>query len=101
MLRSLLPHCDGGAHARNIMHVKSLNALTTWIQANPKSLTYEVFAVRGDRQVGTGPHQRMCADSAFKKEEQTGHCMRGAAYLLCPGSTDEAFGRSAACHMLD
>ena len=27
--------------------------------------------------------------------------MRGAAYLLCPGSTDEAFGCSATFHLLD
>ena len=64
-------------------------------------MTYKVFAVRGDRQVGTGSHQRVCSDSAFKQEEQTGHCMRGAAYLLCPGSTDEAFGCSATFQLLD
>ena len=63
---------------------------------------YKVLAVRGDRQVGTGFHQRVFfSDSAFKKEEQTGHCMRGAAYLLCPGSTDEAFGCSATFQLLD
>ena len=27
--------------------------------------------------------------------------MRGAAYLLCPGTTDEAFSCSAVCHLLD
>ena len=88
-------------HAPKIIHVKRLSVLTKWTQANPKSLAYTVFAVRGDRQVGTGPHQRVFSDSAFKKEEQTGHYMRGVAYLLWPGSTDDAFGCSAACHLLD
>ncbi|MFM7983650.1 MAG: hypothetical protein ACKPKO_30435, partial [Candidatus Fonsibacter sp.] len=41
------------------------------------------------------------SDSAFKKEEQTGHCMRGAAYLLCPGDHDDAFKGTASCHIID
>ncbi|MFM7985269.1 MAG: hypothetical protein ACKPKO_38715, partial [Candidatus Fonsibacter sp.] len=54
-----------------------------------------------NRQVVTGVHQRVFSDSAFKKEEQTGHCMRGAAYLLCPGDTDDAFKGTVPCHLLD
>ena len=88
-------------HAPKIIHVKRLNVLTKWIQVNPKRLVYGSFTVRGDRQVVTGVHQRAFSDSAFKKEEQTGHCMRGAAYLLCLGSIDDAFIRTAVCHLLD
>ena len=88
-------------HAPLIIHVKRLNVLTKWIQANPKRLVYCVFVIRGDQQVGTGVHQRVFSDSAFKKEEQTGHCMRGAAYLLCPGSNDDAFKCTVVCHILD
>ncbi|MFM7978361.1 MAG: hypothetical protein ACKPKO_03515, partial [Candidatus Fonsibacter sp.] len=88
-------------HAPKIIHVKRLNALTKWIQANPKRLVYGPFTARENRQVVTGVHQRVFSDSAFKKEEQTGHCMRGAAYLLCPGDNDDAFKGTAPCHLLD
>jgi hypothetical protein len=62
---------------------------------------YRTFSARGNRQVETGFHQRVFSDSAFKKEETTGHCIRGAAYLLCSGSTDEAFTKTTTCHLLD
>ncbi len=81
--------------------MKRLNALTKWIQANPKRLVCNPVTVLGNRQVDTGVHQRVFSDSAFKKEEQTGHCMRGAAYLLCPGDHDDAFKGTASCHLLD
>ncbi|MFM7987955.1 MAG: hypothetical protein ACKPKO_52445, partial [Candidatus Fonsibacter sp.] len=38
-------------HAPNIIHVKCLNALSKWIQANPKRLVYGSFIVRENRQV--------------------------------------------------
>ena len=88
-------------HAPKIIHVKRLNVLTKWIQANPKRLVYGSFTVRGNRHVGTGVHQRVFSDSAFKKEEQTGHCMRGVAYLLCPGNSDDAFKCTTVCNLLD
>ena len=46
-------------HAPKIMHVKRLNVLTKWIQADPKRLVYASFTARGNRQVGTGVHQRV------------------------------------------
>ena len=55
----------------------------------------------GDRQVEAGTHLRVYSDSAFKKEEQTGRCMRGAVFLLCLGKNDESFVRTAKCHLLD
>jgi len=88
-------------HAPKVIHVKILNVLTKWIQANPKCLVYRTFSARGNRQVETGFHQRVLSDSAFKKEETTGHCIRGAAYLLCSGNTDEAFTKTTTCHLLD
>ena len=88
-------------HAPKIIYVKRLNVLTKWIQANPKRLVYGSFTVRGNRHVGTGVHQRVFSDSAFKQEEHTGHCMRGAAYLLCPGNSDDAFKCTTVCNLLD
>ena len=55
----------------------------------------------GDRQVEAGTHLRAYSDSAVKQEEQTGHCMRGAVFLLCPGKNDESYVRTAKCHLLD
>ena len=72
-------------HSPKVIHVKRLNALTKWIQANPRRLVYKPFVSQGDRQVDAGTHLRAYSDSAFMKEEQTGHCMRGAVFLLCPG----------------
>ena len=46
-------------HAPHIIHVKRLHVLTEWIQANPKNLAYNVFAVQGDWHVGTCSHQRV------------------------------------------
>ena len=63
-----------------------------------------MFVVSGDRRVDAGSHLRTFSDSAFKKEEQTGHCMRGAAgaaYLLCLGNIEAAFILSLPCHLLD
>ena len=101
MLQYLSPILQRWGHAPKVIHVKRLNALTKWIQANPKRLVYNPFSVLENRQVVTGVHQRAFSDSAFKKEEQTGHCMRGAAYLLCPGCDDESFKVTSKCHILD
>ena len=46
-------------------------------------------------------HLRAYSDSAFKKEETTGHVMRGAVYVLCAGTTTADFTRSSPCHILD
>jgi len=60
-------------HKPNIIHVKRLNAVLRWMQANPKRLTL---------RPATGPsHLRCVGDAAFKKEEeeQTGHSLRGSS----------------------
>ena len=61
------------AHEPKIIHVKRLNAVLRWMQANPKRLTFKP---------ATGPsHLRCVGDAAFKKEEEAGHSLRGALFL--------------------
>jgi hypothetical protein len=43
----------------------------------------------------------MYSDAAFKKEEESGHCMRGAIYLRCPGTTVAHFTNSTDCHIIE
>ena len=60
-------------HKPKIIHVKRLNAVLRWMQANPKRLTF---------RPATGPsHLRCVGDAAFKKEEEAGHSLRGALFL--------------------
>ena len=44
-------------------------------------------------------HQRIFSDSAFKKEESSGHCMRGSVYLLCEGQGAEAYQKKQRSHI--
>ena len=64
-------------------------------------LTYCILATTGSSSAEGGEHLRIYSDSAFKKEESTGHCMRGAVYLLCAGKTEASYKSSAKCHVLD
>ena len=60
-------------HKPKIIHVKRLNAVLRWMQANPKRLTL---------RPATGPsHLRCVGDAAFKKEDEAGHSLRGALFL--------------------
>ena len=60
-------------HKPKIIHVKRLNAVLRWMQANPKRLTF---------RTATGPsHLRCVGGAAFKKEEEAGHSLRGAPFL--------------------
>ena len=74
-------------HAPLIIHVKRLNALTRWVKENPRCLHYYEFGTdaRGGQMAKPSMHLRIFSDSAFKKEESSGHCMRGSVYLLCEG----------------
>ena len=59
-------------HKTKIIHVKRLNAVLRWMQANSKRLIFKP---------ATGPsHLRCVGDAAFKKEE-AGHSLRGALFL--------------------
>ena len=55
-----------------IIHVKRLNAVLRWMQANPKRLSL---------RPATGPSHLRCVADAFKKEIEAGHSLRGALFL--------------------
>ena len=60
-------------HKPKIIHVKRLNAVLRWMQANPYRLTFKP---------ATGPsHLRCVGDAAFKKEAEAGHSLRGVLLL--------------------
>ena len=60
-------------HKPKIIHIKRLNAVLRWMQANPKRLTFK--PARGPS------HLRCVGDAAFKREEEAGHSLRGALFL--------------------
>ena len=84
-----------------IIHVKRLNRLLRWIQTNPKKLSYKPLTSGGSSSVEAGSHLRIVSDAAFKREGETGHALRGALFLLAPGKDDQAFTKSAPCHLLE
>ena len=46
-------------------------------------------------------HLRLISDAAFKKEEESGHSMRGACFIRCLGNTQAAMSASAPGHLLE
>ncbi len=91
------------SHAPLVIHVKRLNAVVRWAQRNPKSIIYRRLDADNRRPAGsTVPtHLRMISDAAFKKEEESGHSMRGAAYVRCLGGTQSDMVKSVNGHLLD
>ena len=77
------------------IHAKKLNAVVKWAKANPMAIQFKSFESQ------TYTHLRMYSDAAFKKEEETGHCMRGAVYLRCPGNSVADFTKSKPCHIIE
>ena len=74
-----------------VLHIKRLNVIVRYLQRNPKKLVY----VRLEIEVcllGQG-------DSAFKKEEDTGHALKGGMFLLIEKKYRD--GHSAKCHVLE
>ena len=63
-----------------VIHVKRLNAVTRWVQRNPKSLVY--------RKLPLPVQMLSMGDSAFKREDtdNTGHAMKGGMFMLHGGS---------------
>ena len=61
------------AHKACVIHLKRLNKLVKWMQLNPRRF---VFDSRPLSNVILA-----ISDSAFKKEEETGHAMKGALFL--------------------
>lgn len=85
------------SHAPQIIHVKRLNALVKWMQANPRKLAYRKFPDDGSR--ADNQHIKIIADSSFKKEEEKGHSLRGVLHLRCSGNDPKA-GKCVS-HILD
>ena len=68
------------------------------MQKHPKKLSYKRMPIKG------GSHLKIVSDSAFKKETEKGHCLRGVLYLRAPGKQLDDFGRvlvAVVVHVLD
>ncbi|MCP4853985.1 MAG: hypothetical protein GY903_05790, partial [Fuerstiella sp.] len=78
------------AHQSKVKHVKMLNRLVRWMQKHPKALVYRPM------------DEPLClhtySDSAFKKEETTGHALKGTVVIL---TSANASGRTAVAHLLE
>jgi hypothetical protein len=88
-------------HQAKVIHVKRLNAVVRWMQRNPRPLVFGHITE-------TDTHLRMVSDSAFKKEDENGHALKGALFLRVGtptgpqllGDTSEQFV-SRMVHVLD
>ena len=60
-------------HKPQVIHVKRLNAVLRWMQANPKRIWF--------RRMAGETHLRCVGDAAFRKEETEGRSLRGALFL--------------------
>ena len=85
------------SHEPLIIHVKRLNAVVRWAQRNPKSIHFKPLS----KQAACLTHLREISDAAFKKEETTGHSMRGSCYLRCFGQSEDDFTGTRPCHFLE
>jgi len=90
------------SHEPKIIHAKRLNAVVRWAQRNPKQLVYNNWAP-DKRPVGSivPTHLRLISDAAFKKEEDSGHSMRGAVYMRCAGNKPEDMIKTSPGHLLE
>ena len=90
------------SHAPTIIHCKRLNSVVRWAQRNPKGMHY-VQLGQSERPKGStvATHLRMISDAAFKKEEDSGHSMRGACYVRCLGNTTADMIKTVKGHLLD
>ena len=85
-----------------IIHVKRLNAVVRWAQRNPKGIVFGPLDNTA-RPAGSiiPTHLRQISDAAFKKEEDSGHSMRGAAYMRCAGNQESDFTGTRRGHLLE
>ena len=66
------------SHAPRVLHVRRLNVATRWTQRNPQSAVYRPMK---------GPVRLLArSDSAFKKEDDSGHAVRGNVVVLTNAS---------------
>jgi hypothetical protein len=74
-----------------LMHLKRLNKLLTWIQRNPKKLAYKKLSGGGLKAETTRiTHLKQISDAAFKKETEDGYSLRGAVFVRGEGLLAEA-----------
>ena len=90
------------SHAPKIIHCKRLNTVIRWAKRNPKCLRFAQLDT-ANRPAGTmiQTHLRMYADAAFKKEDDSGHSMRGALYVRCIGKKIADFQGTRKGHLVD
>ena len=60
-------------HKPKIIHVKRLNAVLRYMQANPQRIKYN--------NMSEHTHLRCVGEAAFKKEEAEGRSLRGSVFL--------------------
>ena len=90
------------SHAPTVIHCKRLNSVVRWAQRNPKGIHYVQLEHSGRPKGSTvDTHLRMISDAAFKKEEDSGHSMRGACYVRCLGGLTADMIKTVKGHLLD
>ena len=91
------------SHAPAIIHCKKLNAVVRWTQRNPKGICYKSLDGGSSRPTGSivPTHLREISDAAFKKEDISGHSMRGACWVRCLGNTLDDMQISSPGHLLE
>ena len=70
-----------------------LNILVSRLQKSPQVLRYE--------HLGTSTKFLVITDSAFKKEEQTGHSLKGTLLLRVTDTRTDLSKGKFKCHLLD
>ena len=90
------------SQAPKIIHAKRLNAVVRWAQRNPRKIAYRALDTQ-QRPVGSvvPTHLREHSDAAFKKEDDTGHSMRGAVYVRTLGNKEADMIASRPGHLID
>ena len=85
-----------------IIHCKRLNAVVRWTQRNPRGICYKPLD-SSSRPTGStvSTHLREISDAAFKKEDTSGHSMRGACWVRCLGNTLDDMQKSSPGHLLE
>ena len=95
-----------------VHHARKLNKLLTWVQKNPRKLTYRRLdhpgtgTEVGDRARGTRPaphtHLRGISDAAYKRETEDGYSLRGALFLRAAGTGDECYSsKEVPVHLIE
>ena len=80
--------------------------MARWAQRHPKALCYRRLSIPGsgghaDPKGALPTHLRMISDAAFKKEDESGHSMRGAMYMRCAGNALGDMTGSRSGHLID